>query len=742
MDETRLETEARQALHQCKGFLNERKYGEAHRILHDFRETHLEGSHGSEVSQRLRDEHTLEHARCLYHDPEMPKDLALGEALELLHADLKLDTTLDPDVLYLAGRIHEERWDRDGQWLQLRQALNYYGNGYECAAEGTEERALNGTRAAFVLQVLARQDESAAYATSANPDFTRSVPTGEDIKGRPAYLPESAREFRDQSKAIKEDLLRELKPALEAGESVSWRYRAAAAECLFGLRRYEDAGEVLRAIAPDEPPTPASAEQDEDSIAETDLEGKDAADGATTSHEVTTSDQPDDLDLQELARRLVYLARIQGDRPEFDQAPGPRGRAAQAALTEFLRVDEDMINTIFVGKVGLALSGGGFRAALFHIGVLARLADLKILQHLEVLSCVSGGSIVGTYYYLELKELMESRPDEAITNEDYEQLVQRVSARFLEGVQRNIRGRLFNNLRVNAKMLGRYSPSQRLGDLLESEIFSLVEHNGADSSGERRRLFLRDLWIKPPGERAEFTPKHDNWRRKNKVPILVLNATSLNTGHNWQFTGSHMGEPTGIIRPDIDASPRLGRITFEKGAGLSQILDMIRNMGRREFREFMHRARKFLDANKRPIRLGDAVAASAAVPGIFEPLALDGYYSDQKGDWSVRLADGGLHDNQGVAGLVEQGCNVLFVSDASGQMSSVEAPPGGLLPALRSNLILMQRVRTAQFDELETRRRTGLVRDFMFIHLNQDLEGAVVAPKGGNRARRERRPNR
>ena len=40
------------------------------------------------------------------------------------------------------------------------------------------------------------------------------------------------------------------------------------------------------AIAADEPPPPD--EQDEDSIAEIDLEGKDAADGGTTSHEVTT----------------------------------------------------------------------------------------------------------------------------------------------------------------------------------------------------------------------------------------------------------------------------------------------------------------------------------------------------------------------------------------------------------------------------------------------------------------------
>ncbi len=43
-------------------------------------------------------------------------------------------------------------------------------------------------------------------------------------------------------------------------------------------------------------------------------------------------------------------------------------------------------------KTGLALSGGGLRASLFHIGVLGRLAELDLLRHVDVISTVSGGS--------------------------------------------------------------------------------------------------------------------------------------------------------------------------------------------------------------------------------------------------------------------------------------------------------------------------------------------------------------
>ncbi|WP_404302704.1 patatin-like phospholipase family protein [Alicycliphilus denitrificans] len=46
-------------------------------------------------------------------------------------------------------------------------------------------------------------------------------------------------------------------------------------------------------------------------------------------------------------------------------------------------------------RIGLALSGGGFRAAAFHLGVMRRLAALGILDHIDLFTCVSGGSIAG-----------------------------------------------------------------------------------------------------------------------------------------------------------------------------------------------------------------------------------------------------------------------------------------------------------------------------------------------------------
>lgn len=46
-------------------------------------------------------------------------------------------------------------------------------------------------------------------------------------------------------------------------------------------------------------------------------------------------------------------------------------------------------------RIGLAMSGGGFRAAAFHLGVMRELDSHGLLDKLDLLSCVSGGSIAG-----------------------------------------------------------------------------------------------------------------------------------------------------------------------------------------------------------------------------------------------------------------------------------------------------------------------------------------------------------
>jgi NTE family protein len=50
-------------------------------------------------------------------------------------------------------------------------------------------------------------------------------------------------------------------------------------------------------------------------------------------------------------------------------------------------------------KIGLALSGGGSRAMAFHLGCLRALNQLGLLDRIDVLSTVSGGSVIGAFFH-------------------------------------------------------------------------------------------------------------------------------------------------------------------------------------------------------------------------------------------------------------------------------------------------------------------------------------------------------
>src|SRR6476619_2945065 len=51
-------------------------------------------------------------------------------------------------------------------------------------------------------------------------------------------------------------------------------------------------------------------------------------------------------------------------------------------------------------KISLALSGGGFRATLYHLGLVRFLRDARILPNVTHITSVSGGSIFAGHLVL------------------------------------------------------------------------------------------------------------------------------------------------------------------------------------------------------------------------------------------------------------------------------------------------------------------------------------------------------
>ena len=350
-----------------------------------------------------------------------------------------------------------------------------------------------------------------------------------------------------------------------------------------------------------------------------------------------------------------------------------------------------------MAKLGLALSGGGFRASLFHIGVLARLAELDLLRSVEVLSCVSGGSIIGAFYYLKLKRLLESTPEAKIKGSDYVNLVRQIEEEFLSGVQRNLRVRAFSNFWKNLRMIAEgYSRSDRMAELYDRHFFDMV--------ADHPTISLRELKIQPPDAPASFHPRLHNRKRKAKIPMLIINATTLNTGRNWQFTAVDLGER----EPDV----KFG--SFEKNSVLPA---------------FRYDAPTLPAEKYRKVPLSIAVAASACVPGIFQPLALTDLYPEVV----PQLVDGGVEDNQGISAILYEKCTHVIASDASTQLVDLDRPSAGIVGVVtRTNGVLMDRVRDQGLESLVLHEEGGTVDRTCIVHLREDLEPGYQQPDKSN----------
>lgn len=575
------------------------------------------------------------HVTCIYKDQELPSDQRFSLALDLLGQIDDLAETTDQEILGLAGAIYKRQYELYARQDYLERAAAYYLRGYRAGLKN--DYGFTAINAAFVLDSLA---------------------TRELVQARAAGSRSQASETRYvEADAIRREITETLEAMIQHKTEFAsdWSFLLTIAEAHFGLRQYERAAQFVR-----------------------------------QAKQLSV----DPWIYQNTVRQFSALAGLAVERDQDSRLTDEMGVVWSA-----FAMSVELASSMQLGKIGLALSGGGFRASLFHIGVLARLAELDLLRHVEIISGESGGSILAAYYYLELRELLQQKRDSVITHHDYIELIRRMEHEFLEGVQRNIRVRAQSSPRAAFRALLHpgYSTAQGFGETLQRELLSRVR-------GELPIHYMSDLEIRPADEHIHFSPRYDNWRRFNKVPILLINATTLNTGHNWQFTSTWMGEPPASAEPEIDGQDRLRRMYYSEAP-----------------------------AGYRRVRLSDVLAASACTPGLFDPIAFHNLYPGI----TVRLVDGGVYDNQGIASLLDNDCSVLIVCDGSGIGRTVANPSSGMLNVVsRANEILFSRARKAQYRDLQTRLQASVLRGLILLHLRKDLEG-TPRDWAGNREQNE-----
>ncbi len=157
--------------------------------------------------------------------------------------------------------------------------------------------------------------------------------------------------------------------------------------------------------------------------------------------------------------------------------------------------------------LALCLSGGGYRAMLFHVGSLWRLWETGVLAKVDRISSVSGGSIAAGVLALAWETLMAPGAAER--------------ARFEQGVAdpvRNLAGETIDAAAVIEGLLLPGTISEQVEAAYRTHLF-----------GEKT---LRDL---PPR------------------PLFVINATNVQSGALWRFSRPYMRDyRVGEVRnPDL-----------------------------------------------------------------------------------------------------------------------------------------------------------------------------------------------
>lgn len=152
-------------------------------------------------------------------------------------------------------------------------------------------------------------------------------------------------------------------------------------------------------------------------------------------------------------------------------------------------------------RLGLCLSGGGFRACLFHLGAVEFLYRAGVLDKVKYLSTVSGGSVLGAWIALHWSELL--------TAGDRQQTFENVIAKpILKLASKDLRNRVL-----------------RRGWVRPASWFR--------SRGDNLAEALDDLLYK--GRRLNSLPDSSELR-------IAINATSIRSGKRFRFSRDSLGD--------------------------------------------------------------------------------------------------------------------------------------------------------------------------------------------------------
>jgi len=321
---------------------------------------------------------------------------------------------------------------------------------------------------------------------------------------------------------------------------------------------------------------------------------------------------------------------------------------------------------------GLALSGGGYRAAAFHLGTLRKLHELGLLEKVDVLSTVSGGSITGACYCLRKGsfEDFDKQMTELLTTKNvirYVLLSWRTIPFYLVILT------FLASLFILPFTFYAWTSAPLLITVILLVLFFQF------------RIFPASGIIEEAYNR--FFYKEATLSQLPTKPILVINATNIQTCRPFAFSLIRMEDST--YRYNYD--PPI---------------------------EFLHKE----------FPVARAVMASSCVPFAFTPVGIGrNFYKNPKDADRIdpRLIDGGVFDNQGVHKISYEGtyaCNTLLVSDAGTGLPFSQSYNNVFVLLIRTMNVFMARIKNVQITQNLYRNTLGPNRQIAYLSLNWTIE--------------------
>ncbi|AEH02608.1 patatin-like phospholipase family protein [Lacinutrix sp. 5H-3-7-4] len=330
-------------------------------------------------------------------------------------------------------------------------------------------------------------------------------------------------------------------------------------------------------------------------------------------------------------------------------------------------------------KIGLSLSGGGYRATIYHLGTFKKLKELNLLNKVDVISTNSGGSITGATYGLYEHDF-----------ETFERVIR-------NGVKQSVIKGVLTSWRILLTLFTFFASIVAVFYLLYTNhnwyalsllIFVVV------------MMLLFQFQLLPISKLNERMYNRIFFKGKTLSALssnirFGINATNLETGRLFTFSNAYMGDSVYNYPDDEDKT-----------------------------KPIHFKAKKFPIAR--------AVAASTAVPFVFTPVKIDKQFFSNPEDFNrvkPRLVDGGVYDNQGAHKLTQTksayGCNTVIISDAGNIMPFKNTYKNTLTLLIRTSDVFMNRIKNLQMVQyLYENHKTGK-REIAYQSLGWNIEDSI-----------------